>query len=258
MGKPARYSPTPEQLSQIADSLHAFLLAAVECKCVYTTKAKPPRRSSPPGSCDFEVHSTLWRLEMALNPRRFAFDDKRRTSTGAVGWPNIMRFVRLLRTLREGVDSTLKDWGWETLCGSTSLCLSGAGVDGRNVLSGTFKPGTAVIQTPYGWRPWVRQSVVDDLTAVRDAFLEYLRWYTSHHAPKDETEIDELRTLSQVAPLTGLTKRTLERHLKELPEPDVRGGNGKANKWYWSKIRPPLEKISKRPLPRRFPGSQIM
>lgn len=70
---------------------------------------------------------------------------------------------------------------------------------------------------------------------------------------------DELVTLNQVAPLVGLHKRTLERYVRSgsLPQPDIRGGNGKANKWHWTTIRPALQKLSKRLLPERFPGSHL-
>ena len=76
----------------------------------------------------------------------------------------------------------------------------------------------------------------------------------------DNFHPDELVRLSQVAPLTGLTKRTLERYLKNgsLPRPDVRGGNGRAHKWYWSNIRPALSKICNRQQPKQFPGSRMM
>ena len=73
-------------------------------------------------------------------------------------------------------------------------------------------------------------------------------------------ELDELVTLDQVAPLTGLSKRTLERHLAEerLPPPDIQGGRGKAHKWFWRTIRAPLATIASRNLPDRFPGSRII
>lgn len=75
----------------------------------------------------------------------------------------------------------------------------------------------------------------------------------------DVFEPDTLVRLSQVAPLTGLSKRTLERHVARgiLPAPDVRGGQGRAHKWYWSNLRSVLAKISRKRLPDRFPGSCI-
>ncbi len=73
--------------------------------------------------------------------------------------------------------------------------------------------------------------------------------------------VDELVTLNQVAPLTGKSKRTLERYVQQgrLPGPDIRGGDGKANKWYWRTLRPALSEFaSSKQLPERFPGSQII
>jgi hypothetical protein len=79
------------------------------------------------------------------------------------------------------------------------------------------------------------------------------------HDP-DSAIIDDLVTLDQVAPLTGLSKRTLERYLREgkLPDPDIRGGGGKSNKWFWGAFRVPLSKIASRTLPVKFPGSRIV
>lgn len=72
--------------------------------------------------------------------------------------------------------------------------------------------------------------------------------------------LDELVTLSQVAPLAALSKRTLERYVKDgkLPEPDFRGGGGKAHKWYWRTLRPTLAEIVNPKLPERFSGSRII
>ncbi|HTU27082.1 MAG TPA: hypothetical protein VMF30_16870 [Pirellulales bacterium] len=71
---------------------------------------------------------------------------------------------------------------------------------------------------------------------------------------------DCLVTLDQVAPLVGLSKRSLERHVRtgKLPEPSVHGGGGKAHKWYWKQIRPFLCAIATREIPEAFPGSRII
>lgn len=76
---------------------------------------------------------------------------------------------------------------------------------------------------------------------------------------KAEPEIDELVTLSQVHPLVGLSKRQLERYLAagKLPRPDRPGGDGKAHKWHWGRLRPALERVSRLHLPETFPGSRI-
>jgi predicted DNA-binding transcriptional regulator AlpA len=75
----------------------------------------------------------------------------------------------------------------------------------------------------------------------------------------EDDEPDALVRLSQIAPLTGLSKRTLDRYMrdKKLPVPDLRGGGGYAHKWYWSNIRTALAQFSKKRLPERFPGSRI-
>lgn len=58
-------------------------------------------------------------------------------------------------------------------------------------------------------------------------------------------QCDDLVTLNQVHPLTGLAKRTLERYVQngKLPLPDFRGGEGKSQKWYWRTLRPTLSKL---------------
>ncbi len=75
-----------------------------------------------------------------------------------------------------------------------------------------------------------------------------------------EDAIDDLVTLDQVAPLVGQSKRTLERYLKQglIPEPDFRGGSGKAHKWLWGSLRPALAEFAGRELPEKFPGSRIV
>ncbi len=79
-------------------------------------------------------------------------------------------------------------------------------------------------------------------------------------AVQEAAAIDDLVTLSQVAPLTGRSKRTLERYVREgkVPEPDVRGGNGSPHRWYWKTIRASLEGLVNRRLPEKFPGSRIL
>lgn len=74
------------------------------------------------------------------------------------------------------------------------------------------------------------------------------------------TTVETLVTLSQVAPLADLKKRTLERYLSDgkIPDPDFRGGGGKASKWKWNSLRPALEKVCDRRLPVQFPAAQII
>ncbi len=99
-----------------------------------------------------------------------------------------------------------------------------------------------------------------DLFAVRDVELSESVPRSAADSAGASAVIDDLVTLDQVAPLAGLSKRTLERYLhrEELPEPDVRGGGGRAHKWYWRNLRPRLSEICDRILPERFPGSRIV
>lgn len=71
---------------------------------------------------------------------------------------------------------------------------------------------------------------------------------------------DELVTLDQAAAVVGQSKRTLERYLQrgDLPRPDLPGGGGKAHRWYWSTLRPALEKHFRPDLPVKFPASRII
>lgn len=103
-------------------------------------------------------------------------------------------------------------------------------------------PGTCLVSIAVGRSP---------------KFREHLN---AAEAEGQAAELDELVTLSQVEPLAGKKKRTLERYLADgkIPQPDVRGGEGKAHKWYWKTLRPALSKLCNRVLPPRFPGSRII
>lgn len=85
-------------------------------------------------------------------------------------------------------------------------------------------------------------------------------WKEPPSLPVDVTQLGDLVTLSQVAPLTGRSKRTLERYLaaEKLPEPDFRGGDGQSHKWYWGRLRPALQELGIRALPDRFPAARIV
>jgi len=78
---------------------------------------------------------------------------------------------------------------------------------------------------------------------------------------RDESSppIDDLVTLSQVAPLVGRIKRTLERWKMKpgFPKPDECGGGGCADRWYYSRLRAALQSKVNRILPERFPGSRL-
>ncbi|MCK6486639.1 MAG: hypothetical protein L6R00_21220 [Phycisphaerae bacterium] len=103
--------------------------------------------------------------------------------------------------------------------------------------------------------PRIKPNATEQLIRISGDGLKWLESGSGCSTPGDE-----LVTLSQVAPLTGRTKRTLERYIRsgQLPAPDVHGGQGVANRWRWSTLRPALEKVSKRLLPEQFPGSRIM
>lgn len=75
---------------------------------------------------------------------------------------------------------------------------------------------------------------------------------------RDEGARDVLVTLTQVAGLIAKSKRTVESWWLDgrIPKPDEIGGDGIANRWRWSRIRPALEGIMGRDLPSRFPTSE--
>ena len=69
-------------------------------------------------------------------------------------------------------------------------------------------------------------------------------------------EIPQTVTLDQMAAVVSRHKKTLERRKSDgtLPQPDVHGGGGKPDEWYWSKVKPILEGYYDRKLPARFPS----
>jgi hypothetical protein len=68
---------------------------------------------------------------------------------------------------------------------------------------------------------------------------------------------DTYVTLDQVSAYINRSKRTLERRLRKMPDPEVVGGNGKPHEWRWSVLRPWLQKEFDRELPERFPTSRV-
>jgi hypothetical protein len=65
--------------------------------------------------------------------------------------------------------------------------------------------------------------------------------------------------MDQIAAITHLSKRTVERMVKngELPKRAIEGGRGKAHKWRWSLVRPALMELGFSGLPDRFPASRF-
>jgi len=103
-----------------------------------------------------------------------------------------------------------------------------------------------LVEKPDRREPTQLDTMIRLLTELRDLQKEY-----NHN---------ELVTLSQAAAIIQKSKRTLENYLRDekLPPPDVVGGDGKSNYWYWGNIRPELEKLSSKLLPERFPTSRFM
>lgn len=78
-----------------------------------------------------------------------------------------------------------------------------------------------------------------------------------------DTEHIQYVTLDQAAAIAGRNKKSLERYRygKEkryrdhpLPNPDIKGGRGCAHQWRWDRLRPWLEKVTARILPKKFPS----
>lgn len=71
--------------------------------------------------------------------------------------------------------------------------------------------------------------------------------------PAVENEgVDDLVTLDEAAAIVHKSKKTLEKHLKQMPPPHIQGGGGKSSLWKWSDLRPWLEKEFVPDLPARF------
>jgi hypothetical protein len=82
----------------------------------------------------------------------------------------------------------------------------------------------------------------------------------SEAVPASASSDDTYVTLDQAAAIAGLSKRTLEKHLRRgsLPRPDIQGGRGRASTWQWAKVRSALEPLARKPLPSRFPSGRIL
>jgi hypothetical protein len=64
-------------------------------------------------------------------------------------------------------------------------------------------------------------------------------------------------TLQQCAAIVNRSKRTLERYLKEMPKPAIKGKRGQPDEWLWRDVRPFLEEKFKRTLPAVFPADRF-
>lgn len=75
--------------------------------------------------------------------------------------------------------------------------------------------------------------------------------------------VPQMVTLDQAAAIVHRSKRTLEKYLYDpalvrryaMPPPSLEGGGGRPHEWEWSVIRPWLERVFRRPLPERVPGT---
>ena len=80
--------------------------------------------------------------------------------------------------------------------------------------------------------------------------MEMLRTLTGH--------TEAFVTMLQMAGISSLSKRTLEKWLKRksdpLPPPEIKGEWGKPHRWRWSTIRPWLQLRTRILLPEQFPG----
>ena len=83
-------------------------------------------------------------------------------------------------------------------------------------------------------------------------------------ANDDEAEADGTIechvTLLQMAAMVNKNKRTLERLRNDgkLPAPAVKGGEGKADEWLWSEVRPILQDEYNRQLAKVFPADRFI
>lgn len=77
----------------------------------------------------------------------------------------------------------------------------------------------------------------------------------SHANNEQEAEPEQYVTMDTAAALVNKSKRQIRRYFDymELPEPDVQGVDGRAHEWRWIRIRPELERLTGRTLPRRIP-----
>ncbi|HEV7222355.1 MAG TPA: hypothetical protein VGN42_06600 [Pirellulales bacterium] len=210
----------------------------------------------------------LARLSSAVNENREALRDE----TPNNPWPE-----SLMKTF--GTLANKADLSWKITPASlwipprpTEICgITETSMHAAMSACATYAQMTYVLQPERGW-PSAKEALsrfadfpaswVDGMLRVErlqaEAAVEASK--TAPQPAMDDPEIGELVTLNQVAPLAGLSKRTLERYLTkgDLPEPDIPGGGGRAHKWFWHTLRPSLSKVAKRSLPETFPGSRVI
>jgi hypothetical protein len=108
---------------------------------------------------------------------------------------------------------------------------------------------------------WVNEKPQqDDREGLRKQVWRYLksRGVDVPKSPAAEGQMQYV-TLDQAAAMVNRSKRTLERRKTRtnnpLPPPDVQGGGGRPDEWFWLRIRPWLEQEYKKKLPEKFPAA---
>ncbi len=91
------------------------------------------------------------------------------------------------------------------------------------------------------------------LVAVRQDLVKHELLPATTEGVLSPHDQEQYVTLDQASALVNRSKRTLEA-LRDLPEPDVRGGSGKPHEWRWSRLRRFLSEKYDRLLPDRFPN----
>jgi hypothetical protein len=81
---------------------------------------------------------------------------------------------------------------------------------------------------------------------------QVLQRYDEVTAARDDLPV--LVTLDQIAATVHMSKRTFERHRKEMPPPACKPKSGAAAKWLWSEVRPWLVKRYGPSVPFTYPG----
>jgi hypothetical protein len=104
--------------------------------------------------------------------------------------------------------------------------------------------------------PWWYSDIASAFRSSVDA-IDILVRLRSNASPAEHSRVAERHvTLRQMAAIVNKSKRTAERlrDAGRLPTPAVKGGDGRADEWQWSQVRPILESEYGRQLPTEFPA----
>jgi hypothetical protein len=116
------------------------------------------------------------------------------------------------------------------------------------------------VPTPATWSAWIRdrEKTLHEAWRYVNKQIEDLQRAIVQALESAKPEAPELVTLDQVAGISHVSKRTLERRKTEgkLPAPSREGGGGKPDLYDWKIMRPWLMNEEKVPiiLPEHFPG----